>query len=162
MLFVISIPIGIVNDIVTFCNQKSSSENEQSVNYYLRFQLSIDFPLRGCYTATWHLEKQEYSLYLKDYDLNAHTGHFLWWTGSYRDPSFAFKDVIGEPRIWKLNDRPIWYSFGKAGHDHTADVRAAKKLKYGAERLGQERGWGERQNERMSHHFQRNMYHDRY
>ena len=20
--------------------------------------------------------------------------------------------------IWKLNDRPIWYSFGKAGHDH--------------------------------------------
>ncbi len=42
------------------------------------------------------------------------------------------------------------------------DVRAAKKLKYGAERLGQERGWKERQNERMSHHFQRNMYHDRY
>ena len=27
-------------------------------------------------------------------------------------------------------------------------MRAAKKLKYGAERLGQERGWGERQNKR--------------
>ena len=29
------------------------------------------------------------------------------------------------------------------------DVRAAKRLKYGAEKLGQERGWEERQNQRM-------------
>ena len=56
---------------------------------------------------------------------------------------------MGELQIWKLNDRPIWYSFGKAGHDHTADVQAAKKLKYGAERLGQERGWEERQHEQL-------------
>lgn len=56
---------------------------------------------------------------------------------------------MGEPQIWKLNDRPIWYSFGKAGHDHTADVQAAKKLKYGAERLGQERDCAERQHEQL-------------
>ena len=55
----------------------------------------------------------------------------------------------GGTRNWKLNDRPIWYSFGKAGHDHTADVQAAKRLKYDAEKLGQERGWEERQNERI-------------
>ena len=60
-----------------------------------------------------------------------------------------FRIVIGVSQIRKLNDRPIGYSFGKAGHDHTADVRAAKKLEYGAERLGQERGWKERQNERI-------------
>ena len=33
------------------------------------------------------------------------------------------------------------------------DVRAAKRLKYGAEKLGQERGWEERQNGRLSHRF---------
>ena len=36
----------------------------------------------------------------------------------YRDPSFVFPECHrGYFRIWKLNDRPIWYSFGKAGHD---------------------------------------------
>ena len=50
-------------------------KNEHTVNSAFHLQQSIDFPLHGCYTASRHLEKQEYLLYLKDYDLNAHTGH---------------------------------------------------------------------------------------
>lgn len=34
-------------------------KNERSVNSAFHLQQSIDFPLHGCYTATWHLEKQK-------------------------------------------------------------------------------------------------------
>ena len=75
------------------------NKNEHAVNSAFHCQQSIDFPLHGCYTASWHLEKHEYLLYLKDYDMNAHTGHFLWWAGLYRDPSFVLKMSSGYSRI---------------------------------------------------------------
>ena len=34
-------------------------KNERSVNSAFHPQQSVDFPLHGCYTASWHLEKQK-------------------------------------------------------------------------------------------------------
>ena len=124
------------------------NKNEHAVNSAFHCQQSIDFLLHGCYTATWHLETQEYSLYLKDYDLNAHTGHLLWWAGLYRKPSFVFKMSSGAPDLkteWQSN----LIQFRKSRPRPRSGCASRQEAEYGADRLGQERGWRERQNGRI-------------